>query len=91
MEKMMERMTVSDRQVENQIRNPNFRGQEQQQPQLRIKQREQRGQDQQAQQQIRTPLQQNYAEAVEEEEEILEENHLFDNDGQPIFLTEDAE
>ena len=58
MENMVDRLTISDR-PKPQIRNPNFRGQ--QQPQFRIRQREQKAQDQAApQQQIKTPLQQNY-------------------------------
>lgn len=52
---MMDKMTITERQVEPPITNPNYRGQ-QHQPQFRIKQREQRGQDQQIQQQF----QQNY-------------------------------
>jgi len=51
-EKMFDRFTIADK-PEAPIRNPNFCGQ--QQPQFRIKQREQRAQDQSAQQQVKTP------------------------------------
>ena len=90
MEIMLDKMSISDRQTKPQIKNPNFRGQ-QQQPQFWIKQREQRAPETQQQQQIRTPLQQNYAQSDEEEEPTVEENLLFTTDGQPIFLTEDEE
>jgi len=46
LEKMFDRLTIADK-PETQVRNPNFRGQ--QQPQFRIKQREQRAQDPSAQ------------------------------------------
>ena len=48
LEKMMDKISIIDRQAEPSIRNPNFRGQNQQ-PQYRIKEREQRGQDPQIQ------------------------------------------
>ena len=51
MEKMFERLTLDK--PEPQIRNPNFCGQ--QQPQFRIKQREQRAQEPTVQQQVKTP------------------------------------
>lgn len=47
MEKMVDRLTISDR-PEAPIRNPNFRGK--QQPQFRIKQREHKAQDKTKQQ-----------------------------------------
>jgi len=43
---MFDRLTIADK-PETQVKNPNFRGQ--QQPQFRIKQREQRAQDPSAQ------------------------------------------
>ena len=55
-EKMIEILTLDKPKL--QIRNPNFCGQ--QQPQFRIKQREQRAQEPPAQQQVKTPLQQNF-------------------------------
>ena len=55
-EKMIERLTLDN--PEPQIKNPNFRGH--QQPQFRIKQREQRAQEPPVQQQVKTPLQQNF-------------------------------
>ena len=76
--------------MEPQIKNLNFRGQ-QQQPQFHIKQREQRAPETQQQRKIITPLQQNYAHSDEEEEPTVEENILFTFDGQTIFLSEDEE
>ena len=68
-ERMVDQLTITDR-LEPPIRNPNSRGQ--QQPQFRIKQREQKAPDQPAQQQqIRTPLQQNYVQGMEEEDETI--------------------
>lgn len=53
-EKMFDQLIVADKN-ETTIKNPNFRGQ--QQLQFRIKQREQKAQDQSSQQQqVRTPL-----------------------------------
>ena len=88
-EKMFDRLTIADK-PETQIRNPNFRGQ--QQPQFRIKQWEQRAQDQIAHQQVKTPLQQNYVhgpKSDDDENPIREENHFFTLDGLPIYITED--
>jgi len=88
---MFDRLTIADK-PDNIIRNPNFRGQ--QQLQFRIKQREQKAQDQSSQQQVKTPLQQNYVHRMESEDDddlMVEENHFFTTDGLPIFLTEDEE
>ena len=44
------------------------------------------------QQQIRTPLQQNYVQGMETDDDddpVVEANHFFTADGMPIFLTED--
>ena len=87
---MFDRLTIDK--SEPQVKNPNFRGQ--QQPQFRIKQREQRAQDQVVQQQVKTPLQQNFVhgpESDDEENVIGEENHFFTPDDMPIFITEDEE
>lgn len=68
-----------------QIRNPNFCGQ--QQPQYRIKQKEQRAQDQTAQHQVQTALQQNVVlgpESKEEENVIGEENNFIMVNDMPI-------
>lgn len=47
------------------------------------------------QQQIRTPLQQNYVQGMEGEDDdedlVIEANHFFTTDGMPIFLTKDEE
>lgn len=90
-EKMFDQLTIADK-LENTIRNPNFRGQ--QQPQFQIKQREQKAQDQSSQQQVKTPLQQNYVHRMESEDDddlVVEANHFFTADGLPIFLTENEE
>ena len=36
-------------------------------------------------------MQQNYAQGVEKEENIVEENHFFTEDGQPNFVIKDEE
>lgn len=87
---MLDRLKLDKPEPQN--KNPNFSGQ--QQPQYRIKQREQRAQDQTAQQQVQTPLQQNVVLGLELEEEenvIGEENHFFTPDDMPIYITEDEE
>ena len=88
-EKMIEILTLDK--LEPQIRNPNFRGQ--QQPQFRIKQWEQRAQELPTQQQVNTPLQQNFVgpESDDEDNVIGEENHFFTPDDMPTFITEDEE
>lgn len=90
MERMADQMIKSDRSQEPQVRNPNFRNR--QQPQYRIKQREQKDfEASTSQQPIQTPLQQSYAQGEYDDETypIIEENHLFREDHHPIFLTED--
>ena len=90
MEKMFDKLTIDK--SEPQFINPKFCGQ--QQPQFRIKQREQRAQDQATQQQVKTPLQQNFvhgSESNEEENVIGEENHFFTSDDMPIFITQAEE
>lgn len=91
-EKMFDRLTVADK-PETTIRNPNFRGQ--QQPQFKIKEREQKAQDQSPQQQqVITHLQKNYVHEIEDEDDddsVVEANHLFTANGLPIFLMEDEE
>ena len=89
MEKMFDILTIDK--SEPQVRNPNFCGQ--QQPQFRIKQREQRAQEPTAQQQVKTPLQQNFVgpESDDEENVIGEENHFFTPDDMPNFIIEDEE
>jgi hypothetical protein len=94
-ERMMEILTVTKRnpprenQPAPQIRNPNFRRNP---PQIRQRdprdQREQRGPDQQ----IRPPLQENYADEGEEVIEELEDTHLNlmgIHDNEAIFLTQE--
>jgi ribonuclease HI len=94
---MMERLTVSDRNPprENppapQVRNPNFRRNP---PQIRQRdprdQREQRGPDQQ----IRPPLQENYADEGGEVIEELEDTHINlmgIHDNEAIFLTQEEQ
>lgn len=72
--------------MEPSIRNPNYRGQ--QQSQLRNKKKEHKNKDPQGQ--IRTPFQQNYTQGLkEDEEEIAEANHFFEEDELPNFLTEE--
>jgi hypothetical protein len=94
-EKMMERLTITDRnphrenQAAPQIRNPNFKRNP---PQIRQRnprdQREQRGHDQQ----IKPPLQENYA---DDGEEVIEEfydthiNLMGVHDDESIFLTQE--
>jgi hypothetical protein len=95
MERMMERLTVSDRNPPRdnppapQVQNPNFRRNP---PQIRQRdpreQREQRGPDQQ----IRPPLQENYADEGEEVIEELEDTHINlmgIHDNKAIFLTQE--
>jgi hypothetical protein len=97
MERMMERLTVLDRNPprENplapQVRNPNFKRNPHQ---IRQKdprdQREQRGLDQQ----IRPPLQENYADEGEEVIEELEDTHINlmgIHDNEAIFLTQEEQ
>jgi hypothetical protein len=97
MERMMERLTVSERNPprENppapQIWNPNFRRNP---PQIRQRdprdQREQRGPDQQ----IRPPLQENYADEGDEVIEELEDTHINlmgIHDNEAIFLTQEEQ
>ena len=88
-ENMIERLTLDK--PKPQIRNPNFCGQHQ--PKFRIKQREQRAQELAAQQQVKTPLQQNFfgPESDDKENVIGEENHFFTHDDMPTFITEDEE
>ena len=90
-EHMLERVKIDK--PEPQVRNPNFCGQ-QQQPQYRIRQRDQRNQEQAAQQPIQTPLQQNFVHGSESDEEgnvIGEENHLFTPDELLTYITEEEE
>jgi len=77
---------------EPQVRNPNFRGL-QQQPQYRIKQREPRGQEAAVQQPIQPPFQLNYVtqESEDEGEGPGEENHFFTPDDMPTYITEEDE
>ena len=97
MELMMERVTVSDRNPPRdnapapQVRNPNFRRNP---PQIRQRdprdQREQRGLDQQ----IRPPLQENYADEGGEVIEELEDTHINlmgIHDNEAIFLTQEEQ
>jgi L-rhamnose mutarotase len=97
MKRIMERLTVSERNTprENppapQIRNPNFRRNT---PQIRQRdprdQREQRGHDQQ----IRPPLQENYADEGEEVIEELVDTHINlmgIHDNEVIFLTQEEQ
>ena len=89
-EKMLERVKLDK--PEPQVRNPNIRGQ--QQPQYRIRQRDQRSQEQTAQHLVQTPFQQNFVHGPESDEDgniIGEENHLFTPDDLPIYLTEEEE
>jgi hypothetical protein len=91
MERMMDRLDIVDRtpprenQPGPQIRNPNFR-----RNQSQIRQREQRGLDQQ----IRPPFQENY---VDEGEEIVEDlddvqiNLMGINDNDYVFLTQEEQ
>jgi hypothetical protein len=94
---MMERITVSDRNPPRdntpapQIRNPNFRRNP---PQIRQRdprdQRDQRGPDQQ----IRPPLQENYADEGGEVIEELEDTHINlmgIHDNEAIFLTQEEQ
>ena len=94
-ERMMERLTVSDinppreNPLAPQVRNPNFRRNP---PQIRQRdprdQREQRGPDQQ----IRPPLQENYADEGGEVIEELEDTHINlmgIHDNKSIFLTQE--
>lgn len=90
-EKIFDRLTIVDK-PEAQVKNTNFCGQ--QQPQFRIKQREQRAQDQAVQQQIKTPLQHNFVHGPESDDDeniIGEENHFFTPDDLLIYITEDEE
>lgn len=89
MEKMFKRMNLDK--SETQIRNPNYRGQ--QQPQFRIKQREQRVQEPAAQQQIKTPLLQNFGsqDSDDDADVVGDQNHFFTPDDMPIYITEDEE
>lgn len=92
-EKMVDQLTIIDRPGPP-IKNPNFRGQNQ--PQFRIKKREQKARDQLAQQQqIRTTLQQNYVQVMEtkddDDDPVIESNHFLTANGMPIFLMEDEE
>jgi hypothetical protein len=97
MEKMMERLTITDRnpprenQAAPQIRNLNFRRNP---PQIRQRdprdQREQWGPDQQ----IRPPLQENYVDDGEEVIEEFDDAHInlmgdHDHDHESIFLTQE--
>jgi hypothetical protein len=97
MERMMERLTIAERnpprenQPAPQIRNPNFRRNP---PQIRKRdprdQREQRGLDQQ----IKPPLQENYADEGEEVIEELEDtliNLMGIHDNEAIFLTQEEQ
>ena len=74
-----------------QIRNPNYRGQ--QQPQFRIKQREPRVQEPAAQQPIKTPLLQNFVsqDSDDDADVVGDQNHFFTPDGLPIYITEEEE
>jgi hypothetical protein len=95
MERMMERLTITERnpprdnQVAPPIQNPNFR---RNLPQIRQRdprdQREQRGPDQQ----IRPPLQENYADDGEEVLEEFDDTHINlmgIHDDESIFLTQE--
>ena len=83
---MMDKISIIDRQDEPSVRNPNFRGQQQQK--FRNRQKEQWNQDPQGQ--VRAPFQQNYTEGQEEdEEEIVEANHFFQEYELPTFLIEE--
>jgi len=65
-----------------------------QQPQYRIRQRDQRPQEQTAQQPVQTPLQQNFLHGPDSDEDrnvIGEENHLFTPDEMPTYVTEEEE
>jgi len=75
---------------EPQIRNPNFRGQQQQ---YRIKQRETKAQDTAVQQQMKPPFQQNFVspESEDEGDNVGEENHFFTPDDMPTYITEEDE
>lgn len=87
MERMANRMINSDRPQEPQVRNSNFINQ--QQPQYRIKQREQKASEASTSPQpIRIPLRQNYAqeEFDDETDPIVEENNFFREYYHPIFL-----
>lgn len=88
-ERMLERVTLDK--PEPRIRNPNFRGP--QQPQYRIKQRETRTQESAVQQQVKTPLQQNFVsqESEDEGDIVGEENHFFTPDDLPTYVTEEEE
>ncbi len=89
-EQMLERVELDK--LEPQVRNPNFRGQ--QQPQYRIRQRDQRAQEQTTQQPVQTPLQNFFVHGPESDEDgniIGEENHLFTPNVLPIYLIEDEE
>ena len=90
LEKMLERVKLDK--PEPQVRNPNFRGQ--QQPQYRIRQRDQRAQYQTTQQPVQPPLQQNFVNGMDSNEEgkvIGEENHFFTLDDLPTYITEEKE
>lgn len=90
-ENMFDRLTITYK-PETQIKNPNFRGQ--QQPQFRIKQWEQRAQNQATQQQFKTPLQHNFLHGLESDDDeniIVEENHFFTPYFFPIYITKDEE
>ena len=87
---MLERVKLDK--PEPQVRNPNFRGQ--QQPQYRIRQRDQRTQEQTAQQLVQTPLQQNFVHGLDSDEDgnvIGEENLLFTPDEIPTYINEEEE
>lgn len=74
-ENMFDWLMIADK-PETTIINPNFIGQ--QQPQFRIKQTEQKAPDQSSQQQVKTPLQQNYLHGMESEDDgdlVVEANH----------------
>ena len=82
---MVDRISITERQPE--VRNSNYIGQ--QQPHLRIKQREQQAPEQPPQQQkkIITPLQQNYAQGEEEDEDIIvDENLPLKANDLPVFF-----
>ena len=90
LEHMLERVKLDK--PEPQVRNLNFRGQ--QQPQYRIRQRDQRAQDQTTQQPVQTPLQQNFVNGPDSDEEgkvIGEENHFFTLNDLPTYITEEEE
>lgn len=88
-ERMLEKVTLDK--TKPQIRNPNFCGP--QQPQYRIKQRETRTQEPTVQQQVKTPLQQNFfsQELEDEGDTVGEENHFFTHDDLPTYVTEEQE